>query len=119
MKITIFCKDFEVTEAIKAYVTDKIESLSKYISSDQEVTGNVRLGKITNAHQHGKIYFAEASIHTEAKNYGIRVESDDVYTAVDLLKDGLANNITTYKDKQRTLHKKDAEKFKHELQASE
>ena len=117
--ITILCKDFEVTAAIKAYVTEKIESLGKYINTLDEVTSNVRLGKISNSHQHGKIYYAEASIHTADKNYGLRVESDDIYAAVDLLKDGLANNITTYKDKQRTLHKKDAEKFKQEIHAIE
>ena len=73
------------------------------------------VGKPLSEYVNGKIYYAEVSIHTPEKNFGARVEAEDTYTAIDLLKDELSGNITHYKDRTRTLHKKDAQKFKEEL----
>jgi len=118
--LTIYCKDFELTDAIKTYLEDKMSSLLKYIALDDgDVSFNCRLGKVANNHEKGKIYYAEVSIHTPEKNYGGRVESEDTYVAIDLLRDELAGNITHYKDKSRTLQKKDGQKFKEEIQRSE
>lgn len=118
--LTIYCKDFELTEAIKGYVEDKMAYLFKYIScSDDTVSFNCRLGKVANSKEKGKIYYAEVSIHTPEKNYGGRVEAEDTYVALDLLKDELAGNITHYKEKMRTLQKRDAQKFKQEIQSVE
>jgi ribosomal subunit interface protein len=113
---TIFCKDFELTEAIQAYAEEKMAYLYRYLNYDENhVSFNFRLGKISNSHEHGKIFFAEVSIHTPEKNYGGRIEADDVYAAIDLLKDELSGNITHYRDKTRTLDKKAAQKFKEAL----
>ncbi len=118
--LTILCKDFELTEAIKTYLEDKMAYLYKYIKDAEDtVTFNCRLGKVANSHVNGKIYYAEVSIHTPEKNFGGRVEADDTYVAIDLLKDELAGNITHYKDRIRTLQKKDAQKFKEELHTIE
>ena len=113
---TIYCRDFDLTEAIQTYAEEKMAYLYKYLNQDEEhVSFNFRLGKTSNSHGHGKIFFAEVSIHTPDKNYGGRIEADDVYAAIDLLKDELAGNITHYRDKTRTLEKKAAQKFKEEL----
>ena len=88
----------------------------KYIALDEDlVSFNCRIGKIANSREKGKIYYAEVSIHTPEKNYGSRVEAEDTYIALDLLKDELANNITSHKDKTRTLHKREAQKFKQDI----
>lgn len=118
--LTIYCKDFELTDAIKAYVEEKMTSLLKYIAiNSEDVSYNCRLGKVANSHEKGKIYYAEVSIHTPEKNYGGRVEAEDAYVAINLLRDELAGNITHYKDKSRTLQRKDALKFKEELHKGE
>lgn len=111
-KITILCKDFDLTDAIKTYVEEKMDSLTKYLGHNEEVSFNFRLGKVSNSHNNGKIFYAEVSIHTPEKNYGGQVEADDVYVAIDLLKDELAGNIKHHRDKSRTLSIKDAQKFK-------
>lgn len=117
---TVYCKDFELTEAIKKYAEEKMSSLHKYLNQDEEyVSFNFRLGKISNSHNNGKIFFTEVSIHTPEKNYGSRVEADDLYAAIDLLKDDLARSITSYRDKTRTLSKRDAQKFKEDLHTVE
>lgn len=114
--LTVYCKDFYLTETIKNYLEDKLSSLYKYLNKDEEsVNFNARLGKLSNSTHNGKIYYVEVSVHTPEKNYGARMEEEDLYAAIDLLKDELMKNITTYRDRKRTLSKKDAQKFKHEL----
>lgn len=117
---TIYCKDFELTDSIKQYAEDKIGSLHKYLNQDVDlVKFNLRLGKTSNSHSNGKIYYAEVSIHTPEKNYGGIIEADGVYVAIDLLKDELANNITHHREKVRTLSRRVAKKFKEEIQTVE
>jgi ribosomal subunit interface protein len=114
--ITIYCKDFDLTDSIKSYLTDKITMLNKFLNTDEgEVSFNCRLGKTTNNHNSGKIFYVEVSVHTPPKNYGARIEADDIYVAIDLIKDELSANINNYKDKLRTLHKKESQKFKQDL----
>ena len=118
-KFTIFCKDFELTEAIKLYSEEKMGSLTKYLNQNEEITFNFRLGKTSNSHNNGKIFYAEVSIHTPEKNYGGKVEAEDVYAAIDLLKDELAENIKHHRDKSRTLSLKEAQKFKQSIHSIE
>lgn len=113
---TIYCKDFELTDAIQSYAEEKMAYLYRYLNQDEDlVTFNFRLGKVSNSHNHGKIFYAEVGIHTPEKNYGGRIEADDIYAAIDLLKDELSRNITHHRDKSRTLQKKEAQKFKQKL----
>lgn len=117
---TIYCKDFELTDAIKQYAEEKMNSLHKYINQDEDaVTFNFRLGKTSNSHNNGKIYYAEVSIHTPDKNYGGRIESESIYVAVDLLKDELSENIKHHREKSRTLSMQAAQKFKQEIHSIE
>jgi ribosomal subunit interface protein len=113
--LTIFCKDFELTDAIKTYLADKMMSLEKYLNRPDEVTFNARLGKVSNHHNHGKIFYAEISIHTPDKNFGGREEAEELYEAIDILKDELARSLTHYKSKTRALARKEAKRFKEEI----
>lgn len=114
--MTIYCKDFDLTDAIKNYLTDKMIALNKFLNlHEEELSFNCRLGKVTNSQNSGKIFYTEISIHTPNKNYGARIEADDIYVAIDLIKDELSTNINSYKNKLRTIHKKESQKFKNDL----
>ena len=118
--LTIFCKDFELTDGIKSYLTDKMSTLTKYLNQEDDVVSfNARLGKVSNHHNNGKIYFVEVSIHTPRKTFGAGVEAEELYTAIDLLKDELSGNITHYKSKTRALARKGAQKFKQTVRITE
>ena len=118
--LTILCKDFDLTEALKNHAQEKLASLYKFLNkTESEVAFNLRLGKTTNHHNSGKIYYADLSIHTAEKNFGGKVESDDIYAAIDILKDDMAENISHYKGKSHTLEIKDARKFKEALLVTE
>ncbi len=117
--LSILCKDFDLTDAIKEYATEKFSSLNKYLP-EQGTTAdlNLRMGKVSNHQHNGKIFYAELSIKTPEKNFGALVEAEDIYAAIDLLKDDLAHNIAHYKDKSHTKDIRSARKFKQELQTT-
>lgn len=114
--LTTFCKDFELTDAIKGKLEEKMASLYKYLNEEEDtVSFNARLGKVSNHHNNGKIYYVEISVHTPSKNYGARVEAEEVYAAIDMIRDELAHNINHYREKVRDLSRKDELKFKQEI----
>ena len=118
--LTIHCKDFDLTDAIKDYANDKILSLEKYLSDDVDVTTyNLRLGKSSNHHNAGKIFYAELSIAAPHKHYDAKISADDIYAAIDLLKDEMAGNIRDYKSKVRTVSRHDALKFKEKMHSAD
>lgn len=111
--LSILSKDFELTEAIKNQAEAKLASLYRFINlPEDEVTFNLRLGKTSNHHQTGKIFYAEVTLTTPGKNFGCRVESEDIYNALDKLKEDLIEIITEHKKKVRDLEIKNARKFK-------
>lgn len=114
--LSILCKDFDLTDAIKSYADEKMSALNKYLpDAGAEAVFNLRLGKVSNSQHSGKIFYAEVSIKTPEKNFGALVESDDIYSAIDQLKDDLAHNIAHYKDKSHSKNIRSARKFKEEL----
>lgn len=118
--LTIVCKDFELTSALKQKLEEKLSSLLKYLKeSEDSVTFNARLGKTSNHHNNGKIYYVEVSVHSPHKNYGARIEAEEIYAAIDLIRDELAQNINHHKEKIRDLSRKEEIKFKQEIRSIE
>ena len=117
--ISIVCKDFDLTESIKTYVNEKMGSLNKFFSNDIDaVIYKVRLGKTTNKQSHGKIFFIDVGIKTPKKNFGCNVESEDIYVAIDRVKDELTRSIVQYKDKSVTESRREDKKVKNDLRSS-
>ena len=113
MHIIITGVHMEVTEAIRAYALDKMKTLEKYISKDDTSAKlAVELSKTTNHHQHGDIFQAEAQLHIRGKETTLKTTEDDLYKAIDVLKDMLARELTTHKDKERSLFRRGAHKIK-------
>ena len=104
--------NIEMTEAIENYFREKLNSLDKYIdSNDESIECNARVSKIA-GNQSGDIFKAEVSLHTSGKNYGAESTKNNLYTAIDDVKDAVARKIVAHKDKKRSLFKKGASKAK-------
>jgi putative sigma-54 modulation protein len=117
--LTIHCKDFELTDAIKEYANEKVSALTKYLNEDDAITYTLRLGKTSNHHNAGKIFFAELNIAAPHKHYDAKVEADDTYAAIDLLKDEMAGIIRNHRDKMRTVSRRDAQKLKTQFHSAD
>jgi len=103
----------EITDAIRSYAFDKMKSLEKYVSKDDTSAKlAIELMKTTNHHQHGDVFQAEAQFHISGKEITMRTTEDDLYKAIDILKDMLTRELTTHKNKERSMFRRGAHKVK-------
>lgn len=103
----------EITDAIHDYVMDKLASLEKYIpQGDTSAKVTVDLSKTTGHHSHGEVFQAEAKLHIRGKDVVISAVEDDLYKAIDVLKDMLIREVASYKDKERSILRRGAYKMK-------
>lgn len=101
MNIIIKGTNLELHNDLKDYVDEKIGGLKKFME-DIDLGGNrviarVELAKTTQHHQQGDIYKAEVNLQFPKKMFRSVVESDDIYKAVDDVKDELKIMINEYK----------------------
>ncbi len=110
MKINIMATNMDLTAAIKEYFTDKIESLTKYHVDIIEVDAEVEL--TTNHHNKGDIYRAELNIDVPGKLIRVDKTADDLYKAIDKVKDHAGPMLRDYKEKMRDQHRRKAAQSK-------
>ena len=99
-KYSIRGENIEVTEAIRDYVTAKLEKLSKYFQEDQELDVRVNL----------KVYrekTAKVEVTIPLGSLTLRAEdvSQDLYGSVDLVVDKIDRQIRKNKTKIEKKHR--------------
>lgn len=106
----------EVTQAIRDYTMEKLEAIEKYIPADDTSAKiSVDLSRTTAHHSHGDVFQAEAILHVRGKDITLRAVEDDMYKAIDVLKDMLTRELASYKDKERSIFRRSAHKVKNLL----
>jgi putative sigma-54 modulation protein len=106
----------EVTQAIRNYTMEKLEAIEKYIpEGDTSAKISVDLSRTTAHHSHGDVFQAEALLHVRGKDITLRAVEDDMYKAIDVLKDMLTRELASYKDKERSIFRRSAHKVKNLL----
>ena len=108
MTINIKATNTELTPAISAYVEEKVLGLDKFIVAEdpESVLANVEIGLSTTHHQSGKIYRAEMNLHIGGKYIRAVSEQEDLYAAIDDMRDQVAREVTSFKKKKRDLFRK-------------
>lgn len=99
-------KGMAMTPAIQEYVDRKMDSLTKFIDTSKNILVEVEIGRITNHHHKGDVYKAEVHVTVSGDTFHAEVTESDLYTAIDMVKDRIAQEITTNKDKKMSLFKK-------------
>lgn len=113
MKINIQATNIELSDAIRDYLDKKIEGLDFMVDSEtSEAVGQIELGKTTNHHRSGEIYRAEINIMTEGKYIRAVSNNEDLYGAIDEMKDQIFTEVKKYKSKQRSLIRRGGHKVK-------
>lgn len=120
MKINLRGTSIELTQAISDYVYKKISSIEKYLpvqagldkKSDLDIVAQVEVGKSTRHHKTGNIFRAE--VHIIGVNLDLYAvsEMEDLYAAIDVVKDEIVHNIVQLKGKRETLARRGAETMK-------
>ena len=116
MKIDLQSKNIELTDAIKDYVIKKVTNLEKLLSNIETKKGEARVrfevAKTTNHHKAGEIFHAECSINIDGKNFYGESDHEDLYSAIDEVKEKLFKDIQKNKDRRQTLFKRGASSVK-------
>lgn len=113
MRISIKATNIEMSEALRLYVTERIESVQKLTTAEEEsLHAAVEIGKTTNHHKNGEVFRAEVNFHVAHTLIRAVAVKDDIYAAIDEMRDELARELTSFKDKDRTLMRKGAATIK-------
>jgi putative sigma-54 modulation protein len=96
MHIHVNGRNIEITDAIKAYVKEKIGKVATHYDQIQAI--DVVLSVIKNPAAEGK-HIAEVSCKTNAGVIRCEEAAESMYASIDLLADKLSRQITKLKDK--------------------
>ncbi|MDQ5957324.1 MAG: putative sigma-54 modulation protein [Patescibacteria group bacterium] len=111
MKINITHRDFDLTEAISGYAEEKFQSLQKYLNDSQAFI-NVEIRKTSLHHKQGNMYEVKADLNYGSRALHITNVNEDVYASIDEAKDKLADEMAHNGDRERSLVRSFARRFK-------
>ena len=116
MKINLQGKNLTLTPAINDYVVKRITNLEKLLSKIEEGRGeiivNFEVNKSTNHHKAGDVFHADCLIRIDGKEFYSSADKEDLYEAVDAVKDSLYLEISKHKNRTQTLFTRGARSIK-------
>ncbi|MEK7471455.1 MAG: ribosome-associated translation inhibitor RaiA [Patescibacteria group bacterium] len=116
MQINLQGKGIELTEAIKDYVLKRVTNLEKLLVNLEKEKGeamvNFEVVKTTNHHKAGEIFHASCILRIDGKKFFSENDHEDLYSAIDEVKENLFREISKNKDRRQTLFKRGASSIK-------
>ena len=91
MNLKITGLNFDVTEAIKNYVSDKLARINRHADNIISVTITLSVEKVNQK--------AEADAHLAGKDLHVEAIEQDMYAAIDVLMDKLDRAVLKHKEK--------------------
>jgi putative sigma-54 modulation protein len=116
MNLNIKTTNISLTPAIKDYFEKKLMSLDKLVDFNRDdVLIQAELGKTTHHHRQGDIFRAEVNLRVRGNNFRAVSEKEDLYAAIDEMKDMLNQEIKSGKEKRTSVVRRGAHKLKNLL----
>ena len=115
MKINILTKNIELTKAISDYVTERMNTLDALLAKIEirdEVFANFEVSKSTNHHKAGEVFHSDCLIKINGEEFYASSDKEDLYQAIDEVKDRLQADISKNKSKKITLFHRGARRLK-------
>ena|SRR3990167_4422859 len=113
MRLQIKATGISLTSSIEEYVNKKISLIEKHISSlDTDALVSVEVARTTRHHKSGDIFKAEIRVRAGGKEYYAASEKEDLYVAIDDVKDEIVRELVSSKDKSATLLRRGGAKMK-------
>lgn len=91
--------NIELTDAIKAYVEKKVLSLEKLCERFDPCDVAVELGRSSEHHQKGYVYFAEFNVSVRGGFVRTSQVGEDLYACIDRAKDDLRRQFVDRKER--------------------
>ncbi|MFC2507156.1 MAG: ribosome hibernation-promoting factor, HPF/YfiA family [Kingella sp. (in: b-proteobacteria)] len=94
MNLKITGLHFDITDAVKARIEDKLAKIARHSDNVISVTVTLSVEKVN--------YKAAAQVHLAGKDlYAEAIEQENMYAAIDVLADKLDRAILQHKEKQQ------------------
>lgn len=103
MHINIKTTTISLTPGIHDYVEKHLDSIKKFLDNDPTAQCDLELGKVSNHHKQGDIFKAEIHIVAKDQNIYSSVEREDLYRAIDEVRDEVVRKLKSTKDKRQSL----------------
>jgi putative sigma-54 modulation protein len=116
MQINLNGKNIDITEAIHDYVQKRVTNLEKLLSTIEagggEVMVNFEVGKSTKHHKGGEVFHSDCLINIDGKKFYASSDKEDIYQAIDEIRETLFREIRKNKDRKQTLFRRGASSVK-------
>ncbi len=99
MNINIQGTGIDLTDAIRNYAEEKFGGLTKFFDNIQRA--DIDVGMRTHHHNKGEVYYAEVDLHIPKHVVRVEKDAEDLYKAIDKVKDHLKEELTKMKEKMR------------------
>ncbi|MFA6256741.1 MAG: ribosome-associated translation inhibitor RaiA [Candidatus Paceibacterota bacterium] len=105
MQINLQSKNIELTDEIKNYAEKRVTNLDKLLSglASEEAQATLEVSRNTLHHKAGDVFHADCSLTLQGKHFYASSDNEDLYTAIDNVKDTLFNDINKTKGREQTL----------------
>lgn len=110
--------NMELTGAISDYLEKKLSVLDKYIKSETAGIARIEVGKTTKHHNKGDVFRAEINLEFSGSKFRAEAEADDLYKAIDIVKDDITHEVTRASKKKKHMLKKGNQKIKKMIKKS-
>jgi ribosomal subunit interface protein len=112
MNINIKTTAITLTPAISDYTNKRLDKIALLLQDDSSVQCDIELAKTTGHHNKGDIFKAEIHIVGAGKNIYSSVEKDDLYAAIDIVRDEIVNKLSSEKNKRVSMLRRSGAKMK-------
>jgi putative sigma-54 modulation protein len=99
MQIRIKATNLELTDAIRDYFQNKIDMVEKYLGDIAVINCDVEIEKAVGGQNKGEIFRAEVNLQVPHDLLRVEKTEEDLYKAIDKVKDHLELVIKKYKEK--------------------
>lgn len=104
--------NMDLTEALSDYLDKKISSLERFVQSAEEAIARVEIGRTNNHHHKGEVFRAEINLEYGDHRFRAEAEADDLYKAIDMVREEMMGEITKAKRKSFHLFRRGKQKIK-------
>jgi ribosomal subunit interface protein len=114
MKISLKGTNLKLLDSIRTYLDKKIvKPAEKMLSkSGEAVSLDMEVAKTTKHHKKGMVFRVEANLLLGKRMLRAEAYGEDLYEAIDLLKEELDQEVKKFKSRRKTLELKGARKVK-------
>lgn len=116
MDIKLLSKNMDLTPAVKDYVLKRVTKLGKLLKKIEDKGGEVKINfevsKNTKHHKSGMIFHSDSTVNIDGKKYYYSIDKEDLYEAIDAVKESLWHEISKVKGRVQTLEKRGARSIK-------